>query len=693
MFSARSLARLLPFAALTFAAACAHKTPVSPVAPASAAEKSAALTKDQTAVVPVDPDDPVWGNPTALVTVVEFADFECVFCKRVEPTLETLKKTYGPDQLRIVWKHFPLSIHPHAKPAAQAASAVYSVGGSTAFWKFHDALMPEKKLGDTFEAEAQAAGVSAEQLHAKLATGFPTEQVAHDLALGEKLGVDGTPAFFINGAFVSGALPAPVFQEAIDETIKQAKALIDKGTPRDDLYVTVSKINYTPPGSSGGEEPNEPPEDTTTVWKVPIGNSPTKGPAAAPVTLVFFSDFQCPFCAQADSTLKGIEKEYEGKVRVVWKNFPLSIHPRAEPAAELAFEARAEKGDAGFWDAHDRLFASQVDLSEESLGQIAQEMGLDRAKVKRAIEQHTHRAAIQEDLRLGAELDSEGAPQTFINGRRLIGAQPAGAFRALIQAELDHAAAMAKAGTPAASVYATIMAEGKTGTKPPQKTIELPAPLAKLPVRGPANAKVSIVEFADFQCAYCIRAEATVRTFVDEHGGNVQLVWMNRPLEMHPHAELAAEAGVEAFAQKGNAGFWPLHDALFAHGGEEHGLELDSIVGYAPAAKLDADKMRAALTTAPPGSGSSPDKTTPGKHRPEVDRDAKVADAAGFNGTPTFVIVGPAGKKAAGSSAENPKWTGYVVEGAQDPGIFLRAIDLALHDGEPATAAKSATKN
>jgi protein-disulfide isomerase len=684
VISPRLFARALPLAGLVLAAACAagctHSAPVAAVAPAAPAEKAAPQTKDQTAVVPIDPDDPVWGSPTALVTLVEFADFECSFCKKVEPTIAQLKKTYGPDKLRIVWKHFPLGFHPHARPASQAASAVFSIGGADAFWKFHDALLPEPKMGDTFDAEAQAAGVDPATLHAKLASGFPAEKVAHDMALGEKLGVDGTPAFFINGAFVSGALPIEVFQEAIDETMKQAKAVLDKGTPRDDLYVTVSKINFTPPGSeSASEEPNEPPEDTTSVWKVPVGASPSKGPAAAPVTLVFFGDFQCPFCAQADATVKLVEKEYEGKLRVVWKNFPLSMHPRAEPAAELAFEARAEKGDAGFWNAHDRLFASQVDLGDESLLQIAGEMGLDRAKVKRAIEQHTHRAAIQADQRLGVEIEAEGAPQTFINGRRIVGAQPAGAFRALIQAELDHAAAMVKSGTAPAAVYETILAEGKTGTKPEQKTIELPAALAKLPVRGPANAKVSIVEFADFQCSYCIRAESTVRTLIDEHGGNVQLVWINRPLDMHPHAEMAAEAAEEAYRQKGNAGFWPLHDALFAHGHEANGLTLESILGYTTAQKLDADRMRAALT---------PVDKAPAAHRAIVDRDGKVADAAGFNGTPTFVIVGPAGKKATGSSAENPKWTGYVVAGAQEPGAFLYAIDLALHDGTPTAGAK-----
>ena len=681
MSFARLLARALPLAVLSFAAACAHRAPIA-VAPAAPVEKPAALTKDQAAVVPIDPDDPVWGSPTALVTIVEFADFECSFCKRVEPTLAALKKTYGPEQLRVVWKHFPLSIHPHARPASQAASAVFSLGGSDAFWKFHDAVLPEPKLGDSFDAEAQAAGVDLAQFHARLASGFPLEKVAHDTALGEKLGVDGTPAFFINGAFVSGALPLEVFHEAVDETLKQATALLAKGTPRADLYATVAKINFTPPGSGGdGEEASEPPEDTTTVWKVPVGTSPTKGPAAAPVTLVFFSDFQCPFCAQADSTLKLVEKEYEGKLRVVWKNFPLSMHPRAEPAAELAFEARAEKGDAGFWEAHDRLFASQVDLGDESLGQIAGEMGLDRAKVKRAIEQHTHRAAIQADLRLGAELDSQGAPQTFINGRRLVGAQPAGAFRALIQAELDHAGAMVKSGTAPAAVYETILAEGKVGKRPEQKTIVLPAPLTKLPVRGPASAKVSIVEFADFECNYCIRAESTVRTLVDEHGGNVQLVWMNRPLEMHPHAEMASEAAEEAYRQKGNAGFWPLHDALFAHGHDKEGLTLESILGYATSLKLDADRMRAALTPASAGAGA------PTAHRATVDRDARVADAAGFDGTPTFVIVGPAGKKAASSSADALTWTGYVVAGAQEPGAFLQAIDLALHDGTASAAA------
>ncbi len=72
--------------------------------------------------------------------------------------------------------------------------------------------------------------------------------------------------------------------------------------------------------------------------------------------MIEFSDFQCPFCRRVEPTLKGLRDKYGDKVRLVWKNEPLPFHPRAEPAAEAALEVRAEKGDKGFWDAHDKLF-------------------------------------------------------------------------------------------------------------------------------------------------------------------------------------------------------------------------------------------------------------------------------------------------------------------------------------------------
>lgn len=119
-------------------------------------------------------------------------------------------------------------------------------------------------------------------------------------------------------------------------------------------------MNFTAPKE---EVEDEEPVDTA-VWKVPVGRSPVRGKADAPITIVEFSDFQCPFCKRAEPTIDEVRRTYGDKVRVVWKDEPLPFHPRATPAAELARFAYAKKGQDGFWKVHDALFASQPKLED-----------------------------------------------------------------------------------------------------------------------------------------------------------------------------------------------------------------------------------------------------------------------------------------------------------------------------------------
>ena len=100
--------------------------------------ESATTWNDSDSPVPISSNDPTWGTRNAPVTIVEFSDFQCPFCGRVEPTLEQVKTTYGPDKVRIIWKNEPLPFHDKAKPAAEAATGVFTMKGSDAFWKFHD---------------------------------------------------------------------------------------------------------------------------------------------------------------------------------------------------------------------------------------------------------------------------------------------------------------------------------------------------------------------------------------------------------------------------------------------------------------------------------------------------------------------------------------------------------------------------
>jgi protein-disulfide isomerase len=161
---------------------------------------------------------------------------------------------------------------------------------------------------------------------------------------------------------------------------------------------------------------------------------PALGPENAPVTIVEFSDFQCPFCARAGPIVKQIVARYPEQVRVVYRHFPLdSIHPRARPAAEAA----ACAGDQGrFWEYHDKLFAHAKALEDADLERYAGELGLDVAVFKACRAEGKHREAVERDVQDARSAGITGTPSFFVNGRMLGGAQPLEKFVELIEAEL-----------------------------------------------------------------------------------------------------------------------------------------------------------------------------------------------------------------------------------------------------------------
>lgn len=162
------------------------------------------------------------------------------------------------------------------------------------------------------------------------------------------------------------------------------------------------------------------------------------GGANAPVTLVEFSDFQCPFCQSVAPTLKRIKDTYGDKVRIVWKDFPLTqIHPEAFKAAEAGNCAR-EQGK--FWEMHDRLFANQNALRPEDLKAHAAAVGVDAAKFNACLDSAKYSERVQQQMATGTRLGINSTPTSFINGRQLSGARPYEAFVSVIDEELQRAA-------------------------------------------------------------------------------------------------------------------------------------------------------------------------------------------------------------------------------------------------------------
>jgi protein-disulfide isomerase len=168
--------------------------------------------------------------------------------------------------------------------------------------------------------------------------------------------------------------------------------------------------------------------------QVAAANGATKGPAAAPVQIIEFSDFQCPYCQRAQSTVEQVLNTYGDRIQFVYRHFPLPNHPNARPAAEASLCA-AEQGK--FWPYHDKLFASPSQLSEADLKKHAAELGLDAPKFDACVESRKYKAQVDADAQAGEQAGVNGTPAFFINGRLLSGAQPFEAFKRIIDDELS----------------------------------------------------------------------------------------------------------------------------------------------------------------------------------------------------------------------------------------------------------------
>ena len=186
--------------------------------------------------------------------------------------------------------------------------------------------------------------------------------------------------------------------------------------------------------------------DSTRIHTVKTAGAPAKGPESAPVTIVEFSDFQCPYCAKVAPTLRQIADTYKDSVRIVWKHFPLSIHKDAV-GASLAAEAAGKQGK--FWEFHDRLFADRNKLGPEDLKQHARELRLDMKRFEADLSSGADKKKIDADVAEAEALHILGTPGIFINGRFVEGAQPYETFAKIIDEELT------KRGAPVPSKAAS----------------------------------------------------------------------------------------------------------------------------------------------------------------------------------------------------------------------------------------------
>jgi protein-disulfide isomerase len=160
---------------------------------------------------------------------------------------------------------------------------------------------------------------------------------------------------------------------------------------------------------------------------------PSRGPTNAPVTIVEFSDFQCPYCGREYPVIEKLMKEYDGKVRLVFRHYPLDFHPFAQKAAEAGACAQ----DQGkFWELHDKMFSNQGKLAVADLKGYAKSLGMDATKFDKCLDSGEKKALVDDDLKAGSAAGVNGTPAFFINGIFINGAQPYEHMKQAVEREL-----------------------------------------------------------------------------------------------------------------------------------------------------------------------------------------------------------------------------------------------------------------
>lgn len=512
--------------------ASAHSRPAEAAVSAPAEDWREALSKDS-------------GAP---IKVVEFFDYQCPFCNATVPALEAALKNHS-GQVQLILKHDPLPSHPDSLLAHEAALAA---GEQGRFWEMHDLLFAHQR-----RLKPQDLRELARQIHLdlprfeeRLRSEYYKPAIERDMALAKALGVDGTPTFFINGQKLSGTQTMQGLESAF-----AGQAASNKGPAASNLD---------------------------------LSHSPFRGPAEAPITIVEFSDFECPFCARAVPGLQELLRQYPTEIKWVFKNYPLSFHADSS----LAHRAALAAGEQGkFWEMHDLVFADQKFLKRNSLIEKARRLHLDMAKFISDLESNKIKHQIETDQEEGNALHVNGTPTFFINGREYAGVLTLDTLKSVVDREL-----------------------AAVGNNPIRAMAQTQSEIAF----GPSDAPVTLVWFSDLQSKLSLQATLVIRQIMDMHPGKIRLIFKNRPLESHLNSGMLHEAALAAHAQ---GKFWPMHDLIVASPAK---ISKQDLLAYAQRIGLDVKRFESELDSH--------------KYNPRIQRDLGEARQRGVQGTPVFFL-------------------------------------------------------
>jgi protein-disulfide isomerase len=511
----------------------------------------------------------------ALVTIVEYSDFQCPYCSRLADSLKQISEEY-PDDVRVVFKHFPLQMHAQAKPASEAVLAAHGQGKG---WEMHDLVFENARAltNEDLIRYAEQVGVpDMAKFKQDLEGHTYGAQVDADLKQGQNFGVGSTPSFFLNGIPHRGTKSPEQLKQLIEEEKQMAQALIDAGSKREEVYARILRAGKTsreapkqdPKAAKGKQKqgPRAGKPDPAKSYAVPTEGRPQKGLDTALVTIVEYSDFECPYCRKVLPTLKQIEEKYGENVRVVFRQQPLPMHKNAVPSALAALAAHRQ---GKFWEMHDALFAKSETkaLNEETYIALATELQLDVEKFNADRKDPALQEMIAGDQKIAMQFGAGGTPAFFVNGRPLSGAQPFEVFDALVTEELAKAQAfMAANKVEPEKLYEEMSKNWEIKVEVPPVADHTRRAIDTSGLAGKGNLKdpkLTLIECSDFDCPYCTRgAELVDQIFAHPKYKDITAFYFaNFPLPMHKNAEGAHRAAIAAGYQNK---FFEMHDLLFA---------------------------------------------------------------------------------------------------------------------------------
>ncbi|MGB0590175.1 MAG: DsbA family protein [Myxococcota bacterium] len=600
---------------------------------------------------------PVRGANLAVVEIVEVGDFECPHCAKTQAVLKQVLEAY-PQQVRLAFLHQPLPFHDQALQAALASRVAQKSGK---FWEMADTFFAEQSNLSTVHTRrvAMRHGITLEALNEGLKSPEAQAFIEANKQVGIALGVTGTPAFFINGTMVRGAKPFASFKKIIDIEIamagkglmtaeaaaayRQSRTRTNSAALHAYLYEGKAAPKAEDPATQAARNPT-PGADNEPLFRATIRPSdPFLGDRQkALVTLVSFVGYQCSHSRTLMNTLSAMKGQYGDDIGIVLKHLPLSIHPLGREAAVTALCA-AEQGK--FWEVNRALFADNQ-VHGSAVQRKAQAEGLDMVALQACADAGNVRTLIREDGILAQTVGARGTPTTFINGRQIVGAMPAKALSAIVDAELARVRASVAEGQPITEVYPALMQHAQV-LEPLEERV-VPLDMARAPTRGNAEAPVQLVVFADYQCPYCASLEQNLQQVYQRYAGRVAVTVKHFPLSFHKAARPAAEAAYCAYDQEK---FWPMHDGLSVRF-----EELSAAVIQEVAAAIGLDMTRFGVCLSEPTTAQA------------IDADIREGQRIGLMGTPTLLFNGQRYDLSFGAS----------------PDDLSQTIDRLLNDTQPA---------